>query len=330
MSDTVTEQEFARITGMETGPAVWLPGWLPDLDVFPELTEARAQYLRLRDVWSAAGQRQRDLEAQIEASKEQREASLRDAILAGDDGPQAEGDAGKLTAEVAEAKEHTHAASSAFLSHINSTIALVIEHRQEWLGAITAFNESVEDEIAAVVAQARELRNKFGNYWRLQHWIHRTAVDAAEMPAYHFPFAEIGLPLSGDPAEEAARLRGFMEASYAGGIAPDKPGTEAQARELERRNDAARRQRPTVTDDEDQTVELSDLDDDELVDWLMGCGRFDGQPKPPAAQVVSAAEGEADMAARLIQAERVANAEAPRPDVLEPLSEITTSRKATV
>ncbi len=68
------------------------------------------------------------------------------------------------------------------------------------------------------------------------------------------------------------------------------------------------------------------MDDGELVDFLMGCGMFDGNPKPAAALVIEAAEGDAEMAERLLRAERTAGGDAPRQDVLDALTEITNGK----
>ena len=322
MSDTVT---FARITGMETGPAVWLEGWLPDIDAFPELTEAREKCERLRAAWGAAGERRRDLETRIEADTERRKAALRDAYLAGEADPQAEGDGEALTAELAAAKEHAQAAMTAYVAHLNSCIALVVERGQEWLGEITAFQQNVDSEVRALLRQAEALRAKRGNYGRLEHWIQRT-VSGATFPADHFPYSDIPAPPSGDVAEEEARAREFMERSYAGSPSPERRATETEGRELEQRNASSQRQTPRAPGEEEVEVELNQLDDGELVDWLMGCGMFDGNPKPAAALVIEAAEGDAGMAERLLQAERTAGGDAVRLDVLDALIEITNGK----
>jgi hypothetical protein len=322
MSDTVT---FVRITGSENAPAAFNPGWLPSVEGFPELAQAREDYLRLSAAYSAAGERRQELRDRIEADKERRASALRDAYLAGEVDPQAEAEDQKLKAQLAAADEQAQAAVTAFLEHINRCVALVIEHGQEWQGEITAFEQNLDGEVRALLERAAELRAKRGRYGRLEHWIQRT-VEGAETPYSHFPYSDIAAPPSGDEAEEEARLREFMLASYAGGLAPDKPATPEQARRLEEGNLASQRQKPADAGGE---VELNHLDDDELVDWLMGAGMFDGEAKPSAALVVDAAEEDPDMAARLLQAERTANPEAIRQDVLDALTEIT-NRKATV
>jgi hypothetical protein len=50
---------------------------------------------------------------------------------------------------------------------------------------------------------------------------------------------------------------------------------------------------------------------------------FDGDPRPSAELVVKAAEGDPAMAERLLAAERLANASAPRQEVVDQLTEIT-------
>lgn len=72
----------------------------------------------------------------------------------------------------------------------------------------------------------------------------------------------------------------------------------------------------------EEDVELADLDEDELVDWLMGTGRFDGQPKPTVKDVVAAAGDDPDLAGRLLDAEDRASGEDPRAGVVSGLESI--------
>ncbi len=319
MSDTVT---FARITGSESAPACFLPGWLPDGEAFPALVEARETYLRLRAAYQSAGARAQAIQARMEADRVRRDSALRDAYAAGEADPTPEPEDQALRGELAAARQQGQAAVTAYLDHINNCIALVIEHRQEWQEAITAFQQNVDGEVEALVRQASALRAKRGDYGRLQHWIDRTALDGAEMPAAHFPYSDIPAPATGDPVEEEARLRRFMLDSYAGGLAPDEPISEEQMRQVQEGSIASHQQAPV----EDGEVELSALQPDELVDWLMGAGMFDGQSKPSAALVVEAAGNDPGMAKRLLQAEGLANPEAPRPELLTALTEISNGK----
>jgi hypothetical protein len=323
MSDTVT---FTRITGTAAAPAVWQEGWLPDLDVFPELTEAREKAQRLRAAWDTAAGRRRDVEARIEAYSEQRKATMRDAYLHGESSPQVKDESEKLAAELVEAKEHAQAAGEAFTEHLNDCIGLVIEHRDEWQSEIEAFDAGVASQMRVLVAQMTELRSRRDHHSRLAHWIERT-VRGGELPAEHFPYSEVIAPLPGDQQAEDARLQEAFERSYAGGLAPERRATDAEARALEAQ--ALAPQPQPVTDAEPIVVDYAELDDEDLVDWLMGTGGFDGQPKPTAQQVISVAEGDVARAGRLLEAERVAGGDAVRQDLLDRLGEISNGKAGT-
>lgn len=322
MSDTVT---ITRLTGMEQGPAVWLEGWLPDIDVFPELTEARAQYLRLRDGWQAAGERARDLQARIEAADEQRRAAQREAIMRGESEPKVKDDGEKLRAELAQAREHSRAAMEAYVEHVNQVIVLVSERSREWQAEIAAFDGSVDSQMRALMAQMAELRARRSHYARLTHWITRT-VRGGEFPPEHFPYSEIPAPPSGDPQADDARSQEAFERAYAGGLNPDQRATEAEARMLEDQTLTRPPQPQSVT----ETVTIHDyaeLPVEYLADWLTGTGGFDGQPRPTVQRVIEVAAGDAALAGRLLQAERQVNAGVERADLIAGLSEIT-NRKA--
>lgn len=73
-----------------------------------------------------------------------------------------------------------------------------------------------------------------------------------------------------------------------------------------------------------EEIELTDLDDEELVDWLMSTGRFDGEPKPTVPDVVGAAEGDKAFAERLLKAEKTASGDAVRAGVEEGLQKVIT------
>jgi hypothetical protein len=319
MSETAT---FTPITGMEVGPAVWLPGWLPDIDAFPELVEARSEYKRLHEQWSAAGGRRQVLEARLEVATEAHKAALRDAYLQGADAPKPKHDVDKLTAELAEAREHGQAAGEAYLAHINSVIGLVIEHGHEWQEEITTFQENVDAEVQALLAQALTLRTTRSNFFRLSHWIERT-VRGGELPMEHFPYSEIQAPPA-DEAEEAALAQVFFERSYAGSPRPERMLSDEEGRELEQQVLSPQRQRPVADADvEVVQVPLSDLDEDDLVDWLMSTGGFDGNTKPTPRQVINLAEGDVAIAQRLVKAERRAGGDAVRQEVIDKLTQIT-------
>jgi hypothetical protein len=315
MTDTLIEPRFARVRGSDDAPAVFNPGWLPDAEAFPDLNEARAKYLRLQDAWQAAAERRRDIEGKLEDDQQRRELALRDAYL-GEQEAQLEPESETLLTELEEAKAQGHAAQRAFVEHINQCIALVIERREAWLASIEEFQHGVDAQVEELLAQAARLRTQRGMFSRLEHWIQRTAVDAAEMPAWHFPYSEIAAPPSGDVREQEARATQMMLRAYGDGIALVPPASDEQGQELERQVLEGHSGEPVAA------VELSELEDDELVDWLMSTGRFDGNAKPNAELVVLAAEGDPAMAGRLLKAERTANESGPRQAVIDQLGRI--------
>jgi hypothetical protein len=75
--------------------------------------------------------------------------------------------------------------------------------------------------------------------------------------------------------------------------------------------------------EEGEEVEITTLDEDDLVDWLMSTGQFDGQTKPTVTQVVEAGqEGGPAFARTLEAAEKRASADAPRQGVTDGLQKI--------
>lgn len=315
MSDTVTARPLVRIDGSDQAPACFSPGWIPNIDVFPELSDALRENQRLRAAWDAASVRRRELEEHAEADAKRRKTAMRDAYLSGAEDAQMEAEDETLKAELVAAKEHSQAAVSAFIEHINQTIALVAEHGQGWSDDIAAYNANINAEIAAVLDKTRELRERFGNFARLDHWIERT-VSGASFPPDHFPYAEIQAPPSGNPEQEEARLREFMERSYAGGMPGATLISDEQGKRLEEQVLS-----PGDTPTE-ESITAAHLQDDDLVDWLMGCGMFDGKPRPSAEQVVMAAGDDPEIAQRLIDAERTANPETTRQAVIDQLTHI--------
>jgi hypothetical protein len=316
MSDTVKARPLVRIDGSDQAPACFSPSWIPDIDVFPELSDALRENQRLRAAWDATASRRRELEGRVEADAKRRNAALRDAYLSGDQNTQMESEDETLKAELSAAKEHSQAAVSAFVEHINQTIAIVAEHGQEWADEIAAYNANINSEIEAVLTKARELRERFGNFARLDHWIYRTVSGATEMPVLHQAYSDIEAPPSGNPDEEEARLRAFMERSYAGGMPGSTLISDEEGKKLE---EQVLHPGDTPTD---ESITAAHLQDDDLVDWLMGCGMFDGKPLPSADQVVMAAGDDPDIAQRLINAERTANPETTRQAVIDQLTHI--------
>ncbi len=329
MSDTLTEPRFVRVTGADNAPACFRPGWLPDLDAFPELTEARAEWFRLRDAWQAAGEHRRLIEEKIENDKERRDLALRDAVLAGNDA-HLEGEDETLKAELADANAQAQATAGAFVEHINRCIALVIERREAWFASIDVYQQDIDEQVQALMEQAAKLRTKRGDFARFEHWVERTGgrvrpptpdrpgvgFCGAEEPHLHHGYADVPMPPSGNVAEEEARAAEAFMRAYAGGKGTQRPLDDAQGAVLEQHVMSAQAQEP------EQPVALSELDEDDLTDWLMGCGMFDGKPKPGPDLIVAVAEDNPDMVGRLLKAETRASGEHPRSAVVDRLNQI--------
>jgi hypothetical protein len=300
------------------------PGWLPDLEVFPELVEARSELLRLREAWVSTGAKASALERELDRDADRRRLDLRDAYLAGDDATLASASK-RLTAELQEAEAQAQAAAMAWLEHVNRCVALVIERRHAWFGSIDQYKAEIDGEVQELMEQAAKLRTRRDNFARFEHWAERTggpvrpggvSFSGAEDAFAHFPYSDIEAPASGDARDEEERMTAWFMKSFAGFDGKNLPLSDEQGRALEQANAASRGRDP------ERDLDLSEMEDSEIVDWLMSCGQFDGRPKPGADFVVAAAEDNPEMARRLLKAERVANEAAPRPAVVNRLSQI--------
>lgn len=70
---------------------------------------------------------------------------------------------------------------------------------------------------------------------------------------------------------------------------------------------------------------LNELGDDEIVDWLMSTGEFDGQKKPTADEVVAAVGDNPELADRVLEAEETASGGEPRKGITERLEKVATA-----
>ncbi|HEX4483525.1 MAG TPA: hypothetical protein VH081_07025 [Solirubrobacteraceae bacterium] len=220
MTDTVTP---VRITGADTAPAVFKPGWLPDDAPFPELDELRETYLRLYEQRNAEGAKTVAITEKIEAAKKQREADLREAMLNGTSADAVEDNSEVLKAELEVAGARSKAAYQALVEHINHAIAVVLEKRPEWLAQIESQESDLNAEVEELENQLRAVHARKGSSFRLEHWLDRTQAGA-EFPPSFFPYSEIPPPQSVHPADQAADKQRLQEESYAGGL----PGTSTK------------------------------------------------------------------------------------------------------
>jgi hypothetical protein len=212
MTDTATH---VRIEGVESAPAVWTERWLPDVDVFPELTQLREDHDRMQAQWKAEGAKVYEIKDRIEKDKEHRESALRDAYLAGESDPKVEDESEKLKVELEQAQERARAAGKAFVEHINVCITTIAEKRPEWLEQIESKEADIAAEAAGLEAQLREVQSQKGSFYTLYYWIDRTGGEAVETPAAHFPFADIPKPPANEQERERIGDQAMLE-SYAG------------------------------------------------------------------------------------------------------------------
>jgi hypothetical protein len=215
MTPTAEWTHSSIVTGSEA-PGVFKDGWLPDVNVFPELTAAREQHERIRAQSSAASSEVYRLKVQFEAAQKQQADKLREAYLAGAPEPEP-ADPTELERELAQAQERSSAASRAMFESVNRVIALVVEHREEWLDLFARAEAGHVVEAEAAQQKLREALAKKGKFNKIAHWVDRTGGAAAELPALHYPYADIVVS-SGDPEQDAQFLEDAMLASYAGDV----------------------------------------------------------------------------------------------------------------
>ncbi len=333
MTDKLTEARYVPITSQEQAPAVFREGWLPDTDAFPELAEAREKLAALNQARADARARQTLVVEKMENDAQRRELEMRDAYLRGER-PPLEAEDPDLKAELLQAQEQGHAATSAYLEQINRCVALVVERREAWFATIDLYQAEIDAEVQRLMEEAAKLRTKRGNFTRFELWCERTGGRVrpatqerpgttqcgADYPADHFPYADMPLPVSGDAVEEEARMTEFFMRSFAGFDGKNLPLSEEQGRALDERNAAARAQDPEVD------LQMAELGEDDLVDWLMGCGQFDGKPKPGPELTVAVVEDDPAFAARMLRAERTATGDNPRQAVVSGLNQISGGR----
>jgi hypothetical protein len=210
--DTVTH---VRITGPESAPAPFKPGWIP-IEGPADLQALREEHLRLMDVGAAEFAKLHDINERIERSKKDREAALRDAYLNGTAPEDVEDNSEKLKAERAVATERATGAHQALVEHVNRVIAFVLENSPEWVADIAEKEAAVHADIAELERQLRSAHARRGEHFKFMHWIERTQAGA-DTPMLLFPYDEIPVPPS-DHAERAASQQRAMEAAYAGGM----------------------------------------------------------------------------------------------------------------
>jgi hypothetical protein len=212
VTDTATH---VPIRGEETAAAVFRDDWLPTGTPFPELTTLHEDCLRLKAQSATESAKVWEIQKKIEAHKQEREVSLRDAYRRGEVDAEIEDNSPELEQELAQAQERYRAAGQAYVEHINVCIATIVEWSPKWIATIEEHNANVHAEAAELEEKLREVLSRKGSFGKLEYWLQRTN-EAAQMPAYHFPYADIPDLPSTDPAEQARERERFMMEAYAG------------------------------------------------------------------------------------------------------------------
>jgi hypothetical protein len=205
---------------------------MPDDSPFPELNELREKLQRLEGQSRAEARNVFEIELRIEAEKKQREAAMKDAFADGTSPSGVEDNREALEKELAAAKERSSAAWQAVVDYINHSVAFVVEHRPEWLGLIKQHESDIDVQIAELEAQLLATVARKGSFFKLEHWLDRTA-QGAEFGPSHFPYSDIVAPPSDDPLVKAAEQRRLMEESYAGGLPGATKTSDAAGRQRE-------------------------------------------------------------------------------------------------
>jgi hypothetical protein len=209
VTDTITP---VRITGEDSSPAVFKPGWLLDDAPFPELEELREAYLRLYEQRNTEGAKKVAINKKIDAAKKQREADLREAMLNGTSADAVPDNSEALKAELEVASARSMAAYQALVEHINYCVEVVLEKRPEWLAQIESQESDLDAEVQELENQLRAVHARKGSSFRLEHWLDRTLAGAEFSPSF-FPYSEIPAPPSAHPADQAADKQRLMEDS---------------------------------------------------------------------------------------------------------------------
>lgn len=217
---------IVRIEGhvLDHAPAVFDPEWLPPVDLWPALSEQRAEVARLYairgEAWAAHG----EVKARMDALGAERHAAMEESIRSGGDGVVTAHDAGieSLRVEVEAAEERAQVAVRLWHDAINDAVALVVESREAWLADLDDHDARVEMEIAELQRQLRDATARRGQTDRLRHWVDRTGGEAAEQPGMHIQYSAVptAAPPAPGPGEDSSAhdewIRNHQAANYGG------------------------------------------------------------------------------------------------------------------
>jgi hypothetical protein len=305
-----------KLNRNDVPPAVLAFDWLPPDQRWPELNELRETHVRLRAASSAAAHAVSALERNFAAEDEAKDIALKAAFTAGTDPelPEITPDADRES-QLKEARTVARAASAASFDHIDKVLEVFGTRYGEFFADLNAEEHMLNEQIRQTRARLNELMaRRSGTNQRTREWIDRIRQSVerglpifmmtqrwAETPVASLPETAEGRAAFTDAATRAATADGTLRR-----FAPAPP-ISAPDRDLK----------------EYDEYELADLEHEDIVDWLMGAGTFDGEPKPTVADVIAAVEdNNPDLARRVLKADAEAYGGEPRRGVAAALNKI--------
>jgi hypothetical protein len=324
--------------------------WMPPDRRWPELNELRETHVRLRRSARETTLAVFALEQQFEEEDKARDEALKAGFAAG-----TEPDLSFVTADpdrdaqLKEARAVSKASTAASLDHIDKVIGIFGNRSAEFIADFEAEEREHAEAIRALEAQIAELRTRqFGNE-RTRNWMIRVQEVVHDgIPAWGWLFRWADVPVASNmtPAQNEEFIRGatsLANANHVGGLVPvlnprrdedGQPDTLLVPRDSPlARGDASAIMPPAAKwegEPDSDEVELADLDHEDLVDWLMGTGAFDGEPRPTVADVIEVVGDDADpdLARRVLRADGEANGGMPRQGVANALNKIINKENA--
>jgi hypothetical protein len=312
--------------------AVLAPDWLPPDTRWPELNELRETHVRLRESASAAARRASALERQFEEEDRLKDAALKAGFAAGAEPelPAITPDAERASL-LKEARTVAKAATGASLDHIDKVLQVFGHRYAEFTGDLDAEEHGLSEQIREAEARVAELRSRQGTFERTRNWIDRIReVVEGGLPVSMWVMRWADVPVSAVFASAQARAA-FTDAATktAHGDGTRLEGVPNPARDRPGQPDTLLVPRgsappaPLPDDEQGEEVDLADLEHEDVVDWLMGAGMFDGEPKPTVSDVIEVVETDnPDLARRVLAADTEAYGGAPRKGVADALNKI--------
>jgi hypothetical protein len=302
-----------KLNRNDVPPSVLAADWLPPDERWPELNELRDTHVRLRQQARSASMAVYALQQSFEAEDRAKDEALKAGFAAGvePDLPEITTDADRAS-QLKDAKAISKAASAASLDHIDKVLDVFGTRYPEFLGDLDAEDRELNLEISEARARLAELEARKANTnERTRQWIER--IRSAREDG--LPVQMIVMKWAETPVAHASDVVADTKAAHGDGTTRTAAPASAPARSS-----------AVVVHSEGELgeeVELADLEDEDIVDWLMGAGMFDGEPKPTVADVVGVVEPDnTALARRVLQAETTAQGGNPRQGVADALSKI--------